>query len=184
MTKIPENLSEKQEPQLHVRAMRREDMEKFWHLVEALGHAKDTDYFARCLERQEAGELLVLIAALEDSGQDVGYCVLNWNPKYALFKKLGIPEVQDLNVLPAYRRQGIGRAMILHCEELAREKDYEEMGIGVGLDSSFGPAQRLYIKMGYIPDGTGVSYDRKQVAAGALRPVDENLCLMMTKKLS
>lgn len=179
MEKSPEN----QETSLHIRKIERGEIPRLWTLVEALGHAKDTDYFERCLERQENGELLLLAARLEENGPDIGYCVLNWQPKYAYFKKCGLPEIQDLNVMQAYRRRGYGRQVIAHCEELARKKGYTEMGIGVGLDASYGPAQRLYVKMGYIPDGTGISYDRKQVAFGEFRPVDDNLCLMMVKPL-
>ena len=57
------------------------------------------------------------------------------------------------------------------------------MGIGVGLYTSYGAAQRLYCKMGYVPDGNGVTYDRKLLAAGEFRPLDDQLCLMMIKDL-
>ncbi len=138
----------------------------------------------RCLERKKLGEMEVLLASfLPEKSRAIGFCLLNWQPKYAFFRKTGIPEIQDLNVLREYRRQGIGRAMIEYCEKLARDKGFSEMGIGVGLDSRFGAAQRLYVRMGYLPDGSGVSYDRKQVACGDFRPIDENLCLMMTKAL-
>lgn len=153
----------------------------FWGLIEAFGFIHDRSHYARCVERQQAGELDIVLA--HSGGETVGFCVLNYQPRYAYFKKCGLPEVQDLNVLRQNRRQGIGRKVIEFCEECARHKGYEEMGIGVGLDSSFGAAQRLYAAMGYIPDGAGLTYDRKLVAVGEFRPIDENLCLMMTKKL-
>lgn len=140
-------------------------------------------YFQRCYERHDMEELEIIIAWDESCGKATGYALLNWQPKYALFKRNNIPEIQDLNVISLYRRQGIGRAIIEFCEKRAAGKGYEEMGIGVGLDSSFGVAQRLYVALGYIPDGSGISYDRKQVAAGEFRPIDENLCLMMSKVL-
>ena len=49
--------------------------------------------------------------------------------------------------------------------------------------SGFGAAQRLYCKLGYIPDGNGVTYDREAVRAGDMRAVDDLLCLMMVKAL-
>lgn len=155
----------------------------FWEVVEQGGLSGDREYYERCLQRQEEGDLDIILAFLAGSGDPAGFCLLNWQPKYALFKKLGIPEIQDLNVLRDYRKQGIGRAIIEYCEARARERGAEDMGIGVGLDSRFGAAQRLYVRLGYIPDGSGVSYDRKQIACGEMRPVDENLCLMMTKPL-
>lgn len=139
-------------------------------------------YYERCLERHANSELDVIVASLKD-GLVVGYGLLNWQPKYAYFKKCGLPEIQDLNVISNYRGCGIGQAMIEFCEKCAMAKGYLEMGIGVGLDSSFGAAQRIYARLGYIPDGSGVSYDRKQVAAGEFRPIDENLCIMMSKLL-
>jgi GNAT superfamily N-acetyltransferase len=150
-------------------------------LVDKLGHNKDLAYFGRCFERVGEGTLAVLIAAYQ--GVDAGYCLLNWEPKYGLFKTLGLPEIQDLNVLRELRKKGIGTALIKHCENLAREKSFESMGIGVGLHSSYGAAQKLYMKMGYVPDGNGITYDRQQLAFGDLRPNDDLLCLMMIKTL-
>lgn len=154
-----------------------------WAFLDESKLSGDKEYYQRCLERKNLGEMEVLLAGLRENSKITGFCLLNWQPKYAFFRKAGIPEIQDLNVLREHRRQGIGRAMIEYCEKLARDKGFSEMGIGVGLDSRFGAAQRLYIRMGYVPDGSGVSYDRKQVACGDFRPIDENLCLMMTKAL-
>ncbi len=141
----------------------------------------DKLYYERCFERQSLHELEVVVSLFDSMA--IGYVILNWQPKYAYFKKLELPEIQDLNVIPEYRRRGVGQALIEFCERLAIEKGYDEVGIGVGLDSSYGAAQRIYARLGYIPDGQGISYDRKQVTAGEFRPIDDNLCLMMTKKL-
>lgn len=141
----------------------------------------DQGYYDRCVERMELNELEIVVALIEK--QVVGYCLLNWGPKYAYFKSSDLPEIQDLNVEAQFRRNGIGASIIDFCEKHALKKGHTEMGIGVGLDSSFGAAQRLYARIGYIPDGQGISYDRKQVAVGEFRPIDENLCLMMTRKL-
>ncbi len=144
----------------------------FWTLP-----LEDKAYYEECFGR----EIDIVLAVL--NGKAVGYTLLNWVPKYGYFKVHNFPEIQDLNVLKEHREQGIGRAIIEFCERLAKDKKCSEMGIGVGLDSSFGAAQRLYVKMGYIPDGQGVSYDRKQLACGDFKPIDDNLCLMMTKQL-
>jgi GNAT superfamily N-acetyltransferase len=150
--------------------------------VEALGYHKDEDYFLRQFEKQKEGERILLIGECE--GRMVSYCILNWQPKYAFFQKLGFPEIQDLNVLHEFRQRGVATQMIEHCEALARAKRCEYMGIGVGLHASYGPAQRLYVKLGYVPDGNGLNYDRQQVAFGSFYPVDDELCLMMIKALS
>lgn len=112
-----------------------------------------------------------------------GYAMLNWSPIYALYKRLGIPEIQDMNVHPDHRRQGIATTLIKHCENLARDKGKQEMGISVGLYTDYGRAQRLYAKMGYLPDGNGVTYDREIVQPFSIHPVDDDLCLMLIKPL-
>ena len=158
-----------------------DDIPKLWDMAIAMGAAKADGYFDYALEQQEAGMRIVFIAECE--GQDVGYCMLAWSPKYAFFRKMEIPEIQDLNVLPAFRRRGIGGFMIDHCEKLAREKAFEYMGIGVGMDASYGPAQRFYVQRGYIPDGNGLTYDRQAIAKGAFHAIDDDISLMMIKDL-
>jgi GNAT superfamily N-acetyltransferase len=157
------------------------DLPRLRRLMDTLGYEKDIDYFERQLEYQDKGERKIFIAQLGDD--DTGYCILNWQPKYAFFKKLEIPEIQDLNVLPGFRRRGIATAMIGFCEDKARQKGFEHMGIGVGLHASYGAAQRLYVRLGYVPDGNGVTCDRSPVSFGEIRPLDDQMCLMMVKSL-
>lgn len=153
----------------------------FLNMIEMFGFQGKQDYFDLCFERASCGDLDIIMAQVDGVG--VGYTLFNRLPKYALFKTLNIPEIQDLNVLSKYRRNGIGALIIQYCENLAKKEGYKEIGIGVGLNSSFGSAQRLYARLGYIPDGAGVSYDRTQVACGEFRPIDDQLCLMMLKNL-
>lgn len=155
--------------------------EGFWALLAALGLDGDRGYYERVLERAEGGEIDIFLAA--QGARPVGFCLLNWAPKYGYFRHHTMPEIQDLNVHRPARCKGIGRALIIAAEKAASARGAAYMGIGVGLDSAFGPAQRLYVKMGYIPDGQGISYDRKTVTKGEFRPVDENLCLMLVKSL-
>jgi GNAT superfamily N-acetyltransferase len=116
-------------------------------------------------------------------GRAAGYAVVNWQPAYNLFSRLDIPELQDLNVLPADRGRGLGGALVKSCESLAREKGHAQMGLAVGLTRGYGAAQRLYARLGYIPDGYGVTYDRQAVQPGEIHAIDDNLCLMMVRDL-
>lgn len=172
---------DKQLENMDIHRLQRSDIGRLRAMSDQMRLSKDTDYFERNFDYQDEGEREVFMAAFD--GQDAGYCILNWKPKYALFRKMDIPEIQDLNVLPGFRKRGIGAAIITHCEALAIERGYEVMGIGVGLDSTYGSAQRLYVNGGYVPDGNGICYDRQSVTTGAFKPVDDNLCLMMVKKL-
>ena len=75
-----------------------------------------------------------------------GYAVLNHKPKYSLYARLGIPEIQDVYVLPDYRGQGIASALINHCEKQA---PFDMIGISVSVSPKYSVAQRLYAKLGY-----------------------------------
>ena len=166
---------------LDIRKATASDLSALNGLIEALGYKKEPGYFETCLAEQDEGRRLVFIVSA--GGRDVGYGMLNWRPQYALYRRLDIPEIQDLRVLPADRQQGAGSALIEHCESVARAKGCTQIGVSVALHKDFGPAQRLYVKRGYVPDGYGVTYDRASVASGEIRPVDDNLCLMMVKTL-
>lgn len=92
----------------------------------------------------------------------------------------------DLNVLPSFRKQGVGTALMQAAEEKAAGES-DVVGIGVGLygghDGGYGQAQRLYVNRGYIPDGLGVTYGYKPTVPGQTYPLDDDLILWFTKKL-
>ena len=167
--------------QLEITVAGQDDLKTLDAFVDEIQSSKDPEYFIAQYERQVAGDRQIMLGFVE--GKLVCYCVLNWAPKYAYYKKMGYPEIQDLNVLPDFRGQGIATQMIDKCEGLALEKGRTHMGISVGLTASYGPAQRLYVKLGYVPDGHGVTCDRQSVAHGDFRPVDDDMCLMMVKDL-
>lgn len=167
--------------QIRIEQAQPPDLTRLEALAEALRLPREPGLFERYFELQAQGEREILLASADES--DAGYCLLNWNPKYGFFRAQGLPEIQDINVVHALRRKGIASAMIRYCEDRARAKGLKQMGIGVGLDFSFGPAQILYIKRGYVPDGNGITYDRKQIAPGEFRPLDDQMCLMMVKDL-
>lgn len=142
---------------------------------------REPDYFEKQLTEQKAGTRHVFVGVVDE--QDVGYCILNWQPKYRPFLRLGIPEIQDLYIIPDFRQRGFAEMLISFCEGKARARAIGRIGIGVGLHSSYGPAQRLYFKLGYGPDGQGINYDRRICEYGEIRPVDDDLCLMLLKDL-
>ena len=82
------------------------------------------------LSEQTRGTRSVLVA--ETEGEFSGYATVNWNPKYQPFTDSGIPEIQDFNVLPHFRRQGIGTCLMDKAEEMVAAKA-AKVGIGVGL---------------------------------------------------
>ncbi|MEK5392826.1 GNAT family N-acetyltransferase [Margalitia sp. FSL K6-0131] len=85
--------------------------------------------------------------------------------------------------LDVYRKKGIATNIIIELEKAALQKGANTIGIGVGLFKDYGSAQRLYTKLGYIPDGNGIQYDGKPVQKGTYVFVDDDLVLYYTKKL-
>jgi len=78
---------------------------------------------------------------------------------------------------------GIGRQLVVQLEGRARLEGYREIGLGVGLYREYGPAQRLYSKLGYAPDGRGVTHRGFQVEPGDLYRADDDLILWLRKRL-
>jgi GNAT superfamily N-acetyltransferase len=112
----------------------------------------------------------------------LGYVTLKWISDYIPFRESQIPEINDLNVLPKFRKQGIGSKLLDLAETEAAQKS-TTIGLGVGLFLDYGNAQRLYIQKGYMPDGRGITYKNKAVLWNELVAVDDDLVLWLTKKI-
>lgn len=143
------------------------------------GYKPGSDDDAALRKNMASGNWMVTMAAI--GGIDIGGFYLNKTPKYGLYQRLALPELQDLRVLPDHRMRGAATALIADAENQARAMGATGLGLSVGLTVDYGAAQRLYAKHGYIPDGNGVTYDRTTVQKGAKMPVDDDLCLMLLK---
>lgn len=158
------------------------DIQGLYGVAAAMGDSHEARYFEKCLDEQKAGNRRIFLAR-EDGNGISGYVQLNFRPLYPPFRRLGLPEIQDLCVIPAARRQGIGSLLVAHCETVAKEEGHSDIAISVGLHPRFGSAQRLYVQKGYVPDGAGIAYDEVTVRAGEMRAVDDLLTLKLTKAL-
>ncbi len=149
-----------------------------------IGWNKPPSLSEEYFKEQEAGERLVWVAHLHD--EFAGYVTLKWRSSYSSFQEQSIPEIMDLNVLPHYRKMGVG-SLLLDCAEKEALTKSQTIGIGVGLyagdDGGYGPAQRLYVKRGYIPDGKGVTHNYEPTIPGNSYPLDDDLVMWFTKKL-
>ena len=145
-----------------------------------IGWAKPAGYFADCCHLQEQGKLVLLVA--ESDGRYLGHCKVIWEPHNPYFKENHIPETQDLNVLGERRRQGVATALMDEAERLIGERS-ALAGISFGLYADYGPAQRMYILRGYVPDGAGASYRDVYVKAGQSYPIDDDFTLGLVKRL-
>lgn len=145
-----------------------------------IGWTKPEGYFARCVRLQNEGKIVLLLAEMDR--QYVGHCKVVWEPGHPLFRANGIPETQDLNVLPHVRRRGVASQLMDEAERRIGERA-NLAGIGFGLYRDYGPAQRMYVLRGYVPDGQGIVYKDVYVTPGDSYPVDDDLVLGLVKRL-
>lgn len=94
----------------------------------------------------------------------------------------GLSEIVDFNVLEKFRRKGVGTVLMDIAEKIAAEYS-DTVYLGVGLHSGYGAAQRLYVKRGYVPDGSGVWYGDKICNPYSACVNDDDLILYLSKKL-
>jgi len=184
MVKSLDDLCENRTNDVLIRPLIRENIVAISGTFNEIGWNKPLSLFEGYLKEQEAGERLVWVAHFK--GEFAGYVTLKWQSQYPSFKAQNIPEIMDLNVLPAHRKMGVGSLLLDAAEKEALTKS-QIIGIGVGLyageDGGYGAAQRLYVKRGYIPDGKGVTYNYEPTIPGNSYPLDDDLVLWFTKKL-
>ena len=137
------------------------------------------EILARYFLEQESGEREVLVA--EVGGDLAGYITILPCAKQGPFAEI-YPELSDFNVFEPFQNQGIGKLLLEEAEKRVRLIS-DKVTLGVGLHSGYGPAQRLYIKRGYIPDGTGVWYQNHQPAMNAVCEDIGELVLYLSKNL-
>lgn len=131
--------------------------------------------------QQQAG--IRTCCVLEQQKEFLGYGHLLKLSENFHFSKSNIPEINDVWIDEKWRGRGLGKSLIAHLEQLALHEGYQTIGIGVGLYKDYGPAQQLYFKLGYEPDGNGITYKGTPVTAGEKYPVDDDLILWLIKPL-
>ena len=76
---------------------------------------------------------------------------------------VGCPDIEDLFVSPEHRSLGIGAALLGRVEELARQKKYAQIGLGVAIENL--RARSLYMRNGYVDSDLG-EYDTGGIYIG------------------
>ncbi len=169
---------------ISIRKLSASDIPTIVNAFQKINWSKPVSLFAQYLSEQEIGERLIWLAFVEN--HFAGYVTLKWQSLYQSFRNQNIPEIIDLNVLPNYRKFGVGSYLLQTAEQTAAERR-DTIGIGVGLyageDGGYGAAQRLYIKRGYIPDGNGVTYNYQPAIPYNNYSLDDDLVLWLIKKL-
>lgn len=168
------------QPEVEVRRLAAGDVEPIVSAFAAAGWPKPRQQYERYLAEQSAGRRVVLVAFRGD--QVCGYVTVVSESEYPPFRAERIPEINDLNVLPGFRRRGIAGRLLDEAERLAEARS-PVVGIGVGMYADYGAAQRLYVRRGYVPDGHGISYRGRIVRGGESVVADDDLVLYLRRHL-
>ena len=164
-----------------IRELRREDAARIAAQERAQGwvNADEGKYLMR-LRDQAAGRAVALAA--EYRGEVAGYINVYPDSPWGAFGGKGLPEIVDFGVLAKFRRRGIG-AKLMDAAERVAARYADTVYLGVGLHSGYGSAQRMYVKRGYVPDGTGVWYGDAVCPEYAPCANDDGLVLYLSKPL-
>jgi GNAT superfamily N-acetyltransferase len=160
------------------RTVRREDLDP---LASAFASwPKPRELFEAYFHRVAEGTLDMVVASVQS--QLAGYLLIKPRSFYPPFAKAGIPEIADFNVLRNWQRAGIGTVLMDEAEHRVAQIS-DVVGLGVGLYSDYGTAQRMYVRRGYLPDGAGVVLDGIPVRPGTEITLNDDPELMFTKRL-
>lgn len=97
-------------------------------------------------QRRDEGIFLV---AWEEA-TPLGYVFLRWHPGELVAGAVpGAALIEQLGVVPARRRQGIGSELLAAAERLAAGSGHRAAALAVGIDNA--DAERLYHERGYRP---------------------------------
>lgn len=164
----------------YIRPFDDKDIPGIARAFEELGWNKPASQYKRYWMEQNLKIRDMYVAFVEE--QFAGYVTIYWQSGYMRFRERDIPEIMDFNVLPKYRRMGLGTQLMDKAEgEIARLSPVA--GIGVGMTPDYGAAQRLYVLRGYVPDGSGLFYRGRPVRYGEGITADDDLVLYLTKEL-
>ena len=95
---------------------------------------------------QEAQDDSTYLIAWEDD-LPVGHAHIAWSGTH-----LGLPEIQDVFVLPELRRRGIASQLTHAAEDEARRRGWDRISLSVSRSDN-PAAARLYAKLGYADAG-------------------------------
>ncbi|MFS9094351.1 GNAT family N-acetyltransferase [Streptococcus mitis] len=161
-----------------IRNIIKSDIESLSHGFMNQGWPGREEILARYFLEQESGEREVLVTEID--GAVAGYVTILPSAKHGPFAEV-YPELSDFNVFEPFQNQGIGNLLLEEAEKRVKLIS-DKVTLGVGLHSGYGPAQRLYMKRGYIPDGTGVWYQNQPLEMNATIQNNDDLVLYLSKK--
>ena len=167
--------------ELTIRNMEEADARIFTDEEIAQGWNADISKYLTRVRDQAEGKCVSLTAVYQ--GHPAGYVNVYRTGLGGAFSGKGWPEIVDFGVLEKDQRKGIGSKLMDVAEQIAGQYA-DTVWLGVGLHNGYGSAQRMYVKRGYIPDGTGVWYQGKPCEQYETKIAnDDDLVLFLSKQL-
>jgi GNAT superfamily N-acetyltransferase len=123
---------------------------------------------------QQASEGSTYLIAWEGD-RPVGHAHIAWDGTH-----LGLPEIQDVFVLPELRRRGIASRLTQAAEEEARRRGWDRISLSVSRSDN-PAAARVYAKLGYADAGVEPIRVRGQIMLRG-RPLDVDDTLVYLAK--
>lgn len=166
---------------LEILSLQEKDIDEIVLSFKNIGWNKPRSIYEAYLKEQNQNLRSIFVAKKNE--QFCGYLTVKWKSDYPHFNTNNIPEISDLNVLPKYRKKGIGTILITKGEQIAKDRGCGEIGLGVGMTRDYGNAQRLYPRLGYLPDGNGLHHKYKEANYSEAIIVDDDLVLYFIKNI-
>ena len=141
----------------------------------------DAATFAAIFAEHEDGASTTILGY--EGARVVGSVTIRWHAHYPPFRDKRIPLIQHIEIAYHERGRGLGNQLLARAEgEIAQRSPVA--GLCVGIFADYGPAQRLYAKRGFIPDGRGVCQGHRPLGEGAAVTIGHDLLLWLTKDVS
>lgn len=162
-----------------VREMKLEDIEIINQNFLNQGWGDRKEVLRKYFREQESNQRYVLVG--EYQNEVAGYLTIVDEASEGPFKG-EYPEIVDFNVFESFQQQGMGSLLLFRAEELVKEFS-KIITLGVGLHPSYGSAQRLYIKNGFIPDGSGIWFENQRLSQDEACINNDDLVLYLVKRI-
>jgi GNAT superfamily N-acetyltransferase len=117
-----------------------------------------------------------------EGAEAVATVTIRWRPHYPPFREANIPFIQNIEVRYDLRGRGYGSRVLEAVERLIGER-LPRAGICVALFDAYGPAQRLYARRGYVPDGRGACHRFTPLRRGDVITLGDDHLLWLVKEL-
>lgn len=163
-----------------IRKMKETDIDDFTQAFINQGWENRKEVLASYYTEQNDLKRIVLVADFDNA--IAGYLTLIPSAEAGPFYEKNIPEIKDFNVLIKYRCKGVGTKLMDAIESIAKE-NHSCISLGVGLYPDYGAAQIMYVKRGYIPDGSGIWHGNNHLNPYEECINDDDLNLYFIKQL-